>query len=181
MFRSSCDLNFLILFEDSYTGRPVQLPLGRNTFFFSSHIETFAWKINKTEVGSIILLLFGAWRLRQKFSLGVSWNRIFFFLFFYENWFTWISKRKGTIHPSLATTWLLATRTSPVHLVDESIITLFPLLIMQIRMLGESKVLTFLLLVLIKEMRRWGGSKIFLCNSRCRSKLLLRPSTSGVV
>ena len=62
----------------------VQLPLGRNTFFFSSHIETFAWKINKTEVGSIILILFGAWRLRQKFSFGVSWNRIFFFLFFYK-------------------------------------------------------------------------------------------------
>ena len=158
----------------------VQLPLGRNTFFFSSHIETFRWKINKTEVGSIILLIFGAWRLRQKVSFGVSWNSIFLFLFFFTNWFTWISKRKGTIHPSLTTTWLLATCASPIHLVDESI-TLFPVLIMEIRILGEPKVLTFLFLILVKEMRRWGGSKIFSCNCRCRSKLLLRPSASGVV
>ena len=48
------------------------------------------------------------------------------------------------------------------------------------RMLGESKILSFLFPVPIKEMRRWDESKISFCNPM-GGKLLFRPSASIMV
>ena len=48
------------------------------------------------------------------------------------------------------------------------------------RMLGESKILSFLFPVPVKEMRRWDESKISFCNPM-GGKLLFRPSASIMV
>ena len=47
-----------------------------------------------------------------------------------------------TIQPSLATAWLLATRASPIHRIDK-FVPLLPLLLKEMGMQGESKVLSF--------------------------------------
>ena len=56
----------------------------------------------------------------------------------------------------------------------------FLVLLKEMRILGECKVLSILFLLLIKGMRRWDQSKIFFCNHR-NGKLLLRPSASEEV
>lgn len=77
--------------------------------------------------------------------------------------------------------WLFASCASPIHLVDE-FIRLFLVLLKEMRMLNESKVLPFFVQVLIKGMRRWAEPKIFFYYVTSRGgKLLLRRSTIGVV
>ena len=126
-------------------------------------------------------LIVTGWELRQKASFGASWSRIFLFLFFYK--LVWLNSEERekylAIQPSLATAWLLVTRTKAIHLISE-FIPLFPVLLKKMRMLGKPKVLSFLFLVLIKGIRRSGESKIFLCSPRS-GKLLLRLSASGEV
>ena len=78
-----------------------------------------------------------------------------------------------------ATARLLVTLVNPIYLVDEFIF-LFLVLLKEMKTLGESKVLSFLFLVLIERMRRWSESKISFCNLSGK-KHLLRPSASGVV
>ena len=130
--------------------------------------------------GALIVV---GWGLRQKVSFRTSWNRIFLSLFFFFRKLVGLNPEARAkylaIQPLLATSWLLATRASPIYLVDE-FTCLLPVLLKEMRMLRESKVLSSLLLGLIKGMRRWGKSKILLCNPR-GWKLLPRPSATGVV
>ena len=81
--------------------------------------------------------------------------------------------------PSWATSWLLATRARFIHPV-EKFIPMLPVLLMEIMMLTESNVRFFLFLVLIKRMRSYDDSKIFLCDTS-GGKLLLRPSPNRTV
>ena len=62
-----------------------------------------------------------------------------------------------TIQLLWATSRLLVTRVSPIYLVDDFMFSrcLFLMLLNEMRILGESNVLPFLFLVLIKGMRRW--------------------------
>ena len=54
VFRSSGDLHFVILGEDSDSGWNTYL-------FFNFHIVNFVWEIDEGEVGNIILLIFVLW------------------------------------------------------------------------------------------------------------------------
>ena len=74
---------------------------------------------------------------------------------------------------------LLVTRFSSFYVVDDFSI-LFTVLLKEMKILSESKLLTFLFLVLIKGMWRRGDSKISFCNPR-GWKLISHFSTTGVV
>ena len=69
------------------------------------------------------------------------------------------------IHFLLLTAQLLVSCVSPIYLLDE-FISLLQLLTKELRMLGESKILPFLLLVLIKEGGGGTEFRISLCKSR---------------
>ena len=66
-----------------------------------------------------------------------------------------------------------------MYLIDEFIFLFLVSLLNEIRTLDESRFSSFLFLALTKRMRRWGESKIFLCNPN-GGKFLLRPA-SGIV
>ena len=83
------------------------------------------------------------------------------------------------IQPLWVTAQLLVTCVRLIYLEDEIIFS-FLVELKEMRTPGESKVLSFLFLMLIKGMRRWSESKISLCNPRGR-KLLHRSSVSGLV
>ena len=117
-----------------------ELQDGWDTYLlFKFNVVNFMWKTNEVEAGSIILLFFlsfecpsivSEWGLvEQKVSLGASLNL--------GAWGKYLAT-----HASLATTRLLIIRGSPIHPVD-AFIPLLPMLLKEIRMFGQSKVLSF--------------------------------------
>ena len=66
---------------------------------------------------------------------------------------SWSAREVFSYKPSCETVWLLATRATFIHPVEKFIL-LLPVLPKTMRMLGESKVLYFFFLVLIKRMQR---------------------------
>ena len=122
----------------------VQLLLGSNTYlFFKSHIVNFAWETNVGRQETFCWFLFfgGAlivdgWGWGRKSHLGPAEIAFFCYCFF---------RKLVALNPEaiakylaiqllLATSWLLATRSSPIYQVDE-FIRLLPVSLKEVRTL----------------------------------------------
>ena len=159
VFRSSGDLNFVVVVEDCDIGG-----LGWNTYFFPNfHILNFVWETDEGKTGNIILLIFVLsgcfncrWvRVEEEVSLGPAEIASFCSCFFSQ--FGWAASPSENE----------VSRYSVFigNLTDE-LIRLLSVLLKEIRMLRESKILSFWFLALIKGMWRCGECKIFLSISR---------------
>ena len=73
----------------------------------------------------------------------------------------------------------LVSHVSPIYILEE-LIYLFLVLLEEMRMLDESKILSFIFLVLIEERKGGDEFRISLCNRR-DGRLHLGPSSIGEV